>query len=123
MFLCTQNTNGLNQESDREEQENICVYTAGCEHTEGRCIAGRDMSKTYTPVLGPGRSFCPNSLSLYKESFNPQNMLFQLQTQYYKNYARKAVSHTDQTFQSYYNERMEKKFINGQHGITLSKLG
>lgn len=85
------------------------------------------MSKTYTPVLGPGRSFCPpciwNCLSLYMEFFNPQNMLFQLQTQYYKNYARKAVSHTDQTFQSYYNETMERKFINGQHGITLSKLG
>lgn len=34
MFYCTQNTKGLNQESDREEEGKTCVYTAGCEHTE-----------------------------------------------------------------------------------------
>lgn len=65
MFYCTQNTKGLNQESDREEEGKICVYTAGCEHTQRRCTAGRDMSRTYTPVFGAGKSLCPNGLSLY----------------------------------------------------------
>lgn len=36
-------------------------------------------------------------------------MLFQSQTQYYENDARKAVSHKDQTLESYYRETVEKK--------------
>lgn len=75
------------------------------------------MSRTYTPVFGPVRSLCPNGLPVYiwsgnlTEFINPQNMLFQSQTQYYKNYARKAVSHKDQKLQSYYRETMEKKEV------------
>lgn len=47
----------------------------------------------------------------FKEFINPQNMLFQSQTQYYKNYARKAVSHKNQKLQSHYGETMEKKEV------------
>lgn len=45
------------------------------------------------------------------ELLNSQNMLLPSQTHYYKNDARKAVSHKDQTLQSYYRETMEKKDV------------